>query len=93
MDTEARGEMTEQPKLSKPQRRVVRLMEQYSTGKVWDLVALWDQETMQIPSRSTMAALVRRGIVRRCHPHHLEYWELVPEAERVPVPDDDSIPF
>lgn len=77
--------MTEQ-KLSPAQRRVVRLMESRPEARWWNLTAL------ECEAR-TVAALVRHGILKAYYEDkEAKLWRLVPEAERVPVPDLD-IPF
>lgn len=80
--------MTKQ-KLSKPQRRAIERMERTPS------VTWWTPATLKC-GRSTIYALVRRGILESHLKGHDEaswLWRLVPEAERVPVPDDEGIPF
>lgn len=83
--------MTEakQPQLSPAQRRIVEIY-----GKRHPWLGEWlNLDNLGWPQRRTIDALVSRGVLKEKYNNRWwNYWKLVPEAERVPVSDED-IPF
>ena len=78
--------MTQQPKLSKAQRRVVGRMERYSDNQTW-----WSAEQINV-RQSTLDVLERKGVLSGHHERGDLWYKLNAEAERVPIEDLD-IPF